>query len=205
MEGQVADGLDLMDVAIDVRDQRDGDQPGPAIHDAFEIAEIHLKVAVRNDAHIEPGLLTGVVIEQAPAVMQVVGDDVAFRFLNAEALNHQVLTGLRAGGEADLRRGGVDQAREHLLHLSHEVTVLKLVTGGIRAVSQGVQVLLHETRRLETQWMFGGSVQVGLLRGPREIRTHGGGTGGSAGGSGSSHGVAIQSRRRMAMSNSQIE
>ena len=157
-----------MQISVDVRNQGDCDQLGLTIDNTLEIAKIHNVVFVRHNANVQPLLPSLAIVQQAPAVMKIVGHDVTARH-HIQSFKHDVFAGLRAGRKADLRWFGIDQLGEHFLDLAHQMPVFKFVARRVRTLSQGCQVLFHGACRMDAQRMFGGRIEVGFLARPREI------------------------------------
>src|SRR5207249_890165 len=106
-------------------------------------------------------------------VVEGIGNDVPAGFPDTKTFDYQVLASLGARGKSDLGRLAMNQLGEHLLDFSHEMSVLELISSGIRTVSERMQIFFNRPSAMRPYGVFGRRIQVGLVRGPREIRTGG--------------------------------
>ena len=112
---QVADGLHVGEVSVDVRHQGDRDQLGVVVDGVLHVAKVNLPIPMFDHAKVEAFPLPHFVVVERRGVMQVVGDDVAARQRVAHAVEQVAFGFDGAAREGDLLGLGVDQPCEQVL------------------------------------------------------------------------------------------
>ena len=156
--GQVAEGLGVLEIAVHVRDEGDGDEPRLVVDDVLDGLHIGPPVLVSGDAQIEAVFLALRVVVERGRVGEVVGDDVVAGVFEAQAVHHDHLAVHRAGREADLRRLGVDQAGESGLDVV-QPPAFGLV-GGVG--DHVIEIPVRGARRIHVERVVPRRVEVGL-------------------------------------------
>jgi len=138
----------------------------------LHVAQVNAPVAVLDDPDVHAGPAASDVVVDRAGVVEIVGDQVAARLLDLQAIDHRSLARLGADDETDLRWLGVDQLGEQRLDLAHGfVGVLAAPFAG--TVRLGVDVAAHPFGSVRGQRHVGGRVQVDLPGGARELLADG--------------------------------
>jgi hypothetical protein len=116
--GDLADALEVVQVAVLVRDQRDGDELGAPVSEAVNVGGLHLAVAMRDDAELDPQLLLERAVEDVARVVVELRHHHVVAGLWVETPHRDVLALACGADEADLVGIGVDQPGEALADLA---------------------------------------------------------------------------------------
>ena len=165
----VARGFDVVQVAVDVRDECERDEPRVAIDDAVHLVHIDLPVTLRHDSELDlPVLLEHPVHVLRGLIVQVVDHHVATLARDIHARDDLVLGVGGAADEGDLARFCVDKSAEQLLRL-----ILLLAGEGRAAFPRPFRsprdVVLDRANRVDPHRMVVGAAQPDLPFDPRKI------------------------------------
>ncbi len=163
--GQVAEGLDVLDVAVHVGDHGDRDQPRLAVHRPLDRPQIGLPVVVFDDPEIQALFLALFVVIERRGIGKIVGDNVVAAILQLQGIHQEHLAGHRAGCKSDLGGLGVDQLRELRLD-AVKAPPLKFIR---RVLFHAVKISLHGAQRLNIERIVPRRIEIRLPFGHVEL------------------------------------
>ena len=168
---QRAHGLAVVHVAVDVRDERQRDEPRVLVDRAIHVVDVDRPVAMLDDAELDAFLLELLVHVERSREVQLVDHDVAPTLREVEAHHDDVFAVRGARGERDLFGRRADQLPEALLEIV--LLVGSEVAPIFTRTSQAVRQRLFDGARGERpQRVDGRGVQVGFLQREWEVGAH---------------------------------